>query len=55
MMVGVFPVLFFGWKLVKKPRWLMPEEVDLITGVEIEENTRYFAPEPSKQVIFSLA
>jgi amino acid transporter len=48
MMVGVFPVLFVGWKFVKKTRWLMPEEVDSIRGADIEEYTRYFAPEPSK-------
>lgn len=32
MMVGVFPVLFVGWKVLKKSQWRRPEEVDLLTN-----------------------
>lgn len=28
-MVFLFPVLFVGWKVVKRTRWYSPEEVDL--------------------------
>ncbi|KAF2725224.1 amino acid transporter [Polychaeton citri CBS 116435] len=47
--VGLFPVLFFGWKIIKKTKWKKPHEVDLKGEVEeIEEYTRNFVPEPSK-------
>lgn len=29
-MVIVAPILFFGWKLIKKTKWLKPHEVDLV-------------------------
>ncbi|KAI9736211.1 MAG: hypothetical protein M1834_001096 [Cirrosporium novae-zelandiae] len=49
MMVGVFPVLFIGWKVVKKTKWKKPEEVDLVSGVdEIEEYTRNYVPDPKR-------
>jgi amino acid transporter len=42
-MIGVFPILYFGWK------FFQPEEVDLVSGVvEIEEYTRDFVTEPPK-------
>jgi yeast amino acid transporter len=48
LMVGLFPVIFFGWKILKKTRWLPPHEVDLRTGVaEIEEYTSNFVPNNS--------
>lgn len=48
-MCGIFPVLFIGWKVVKKTRWYKPEEVDLVTGVEeVDEYTRNYVPEQSK-------
>jgi len=48
-MVGVFPVLFVGWKVVKRTRWRRPEEVDLIKDVaEFEEYTREFVPVPQR-------
>lgn len=37
-MVFLTPVLFLGWKLVKRTKWHRPEEVDLVGEVkEIEE------------------
>ncbi|KAJ5757899.1 uncharacterized protein N7511_006593 [Penicillium nucicola] len=51
-MIGVFPVLYFGWKFFHKTKFLKPEEVDLLSGVvEIEEYTRDFVTEPPKTVI----
>ena len=48
-MIGVFPVLFIGWKILKKTKWLKPEEVDLYKDVEeIEEYTRNYSPDPEK-------
>lgn len=48
-MCAVFPVLFVGWKLLKRTRWLRPEEVDLRRDVEeIEEYTKGYVPEPAK-------
>ncbi|KGQ01400.1 hypothetical protein PAAG_11864 [Paracoccidioides lutzii Pb01] len=48
-MIGVCPVLFLGWKLIKKSKWLKPHEVDLFTDVaEIDEYTRKFVPTPPK-------
>jgi yeast amino acid transporter len=47
--VGLFPVLFGAWKLIKKTKWRKLEEVDLKGEVEeIEEYTRNFVPQPSK-------
>lgn len=40
-MTGVFPVLFLGWKLLKRAKWLAPHEVDLVRHLaEIEDYTR---------------
>lgn len=48
-MIGVFPVLFFSWKLLKRTRWLKPEEVDLLKDVaEIEEYTKNFVQQPPR-------
>ena len=49
MMIGVFPVLFLGWKLLKRTKWLKPHEVDLQKDLdEIEEYTRNFVERPPK-------
>ena len=48
-MIGVFPVLYFGWKFMHGTKFLKPEEVDLVSGLaEIEEYTRQYVPEPPK-------
>lgn len=42
-MVFLFPVLFVGWKVVKRTRWYAPEEVDLKgEREEIEEVCFFF-------------
>ena len=48
-MIGVFPVLFTGWKLLKRTKWLKPEEVDLVRDVEeIDEYTRNYVAVPER-------
>lgn len=49
-MVGVFPIIFIGWKTVKKTKWLKPHEVILRTQEveEIEEYTRNYVERPPK-------
>ena len=48
-MIGLFPVLFFWWKLIKKSKWRKPEEVDLKGEVaEIDEYTRNYVPTPPR-------
>ena len=50
-MIGLFPVLFIGWKLIKRTKWRKGHEVDLKGEVwEIDEYTRNFVPEPYKNV-----
>ncbi|KAF3389311.1 General amino acid permease AGP2 [Penicillium rolfsii] len=51
-MIGVFPVLYFGWKIFHRTKFLKPEEVDLVSGLaEIEEYTRDFVQVPPKSVV----
>ena len=48
-MVGLFPVLFLFWKVLKKTKWLAPEEVDLVSGVrEIDDYTRDYVEAPAE-------
>ncbi|CAD6438923.1 ed8da816-93de-4b87-ba72-1b42cdec0608 [Sclerotinia trifoliorum] len=49
-MIGVFPIIFIGWKVVKKTKWLKPHEVILRTQEveEIEEYTRNYLERPPK-------
>ncbi|KAJ4407560.1 general amino acid permease agp2 [Didymella pomorum] len=47
MMVFLFPIIFLGWKFVKKTKTVKPHDADLITDLaEIEEYTRNFVPVP---------
>lgn len=48
-MIGLFPVLFFGWKFFKKTKVRKPVEVDLKGEVEeINEYTKNFVPTPPR-------
>ena len=48
-MIAVFPIIFIGWKLIKKSKWKRPEEVDLYANLdEIEEYQRNYVPTPDK-------
>ena len=50
-MIGLFPILYFGWKLVKRSKVRKAEEVDLKGEVgEIEEYTRNYVPTPPRYV-----
>ncbi|KKY27111.1 putative general amino acid permease [Phaeomoniella chlamydospora] len=45
MMIFVFPVLYLGWKFIKKTKWVKSEEADLIgEREEIEEYHREYVP-----------
>ncbi|ERF70679.1 hypothetical protein EPUS_02545 [Endocarpon pusillum Z07020] len=49
MMIFVFPILFVGWKLIKKSKWYKPGEADLYKDVdEIEEYQRTYVPTPPR-------
>lgn len=55
-MIPVFPILFFGWKFIKKTKWLKPEEVDLKKDLdEIEAYERNYVPTPPRYVLIFLA
>lgn len=52
-MIGVFPILFVGWKLIKRTKWLRPDEVDLVKDLdEVEDYTRNYVPIPPKNKFF---
>lgn len=54
-MIGFFPVLFVGWKLLKRTKWLAPHEVDLVRDLaEIEDYTRTYVHVPEQSVPFFL-
>jgi amino acid transporter len=49
-MIGLFPVLFIGWKLIKKTKWTRAVDVDLQGEVEeIEEYQANFVPSASSE------
>lgn len=49
-MIFVFPVIFVGWKVLKKTKWLKAHEVVLRTREvdEIEQYTRDYVERPPK-------
>lgn len=48
-MIGLVPLLFIGWKVLKRTRFRKPMEVDLVRDLEeIEEYTRNFVPLPPR-------
>ncbi|PNS14567.1 Proline-specific permease [Sphaceloma murrayae] len=48
-MIFVFPCIFVGWKLVKKTKWVRPEEADLQENLdEIAEYEANYVPAPYK-------
>lgn len=52
-MIGLFPVLFVGWKVVKKTKWKKAHEVDLKGEVEdIEDYQREYVPVPPRYAVF---
>lgn len=52
MMIMICPLLFVGWKLVRKTRFHRPLEVDLRQDLAgIEEYQRDYVPSPPKSVL----
>jgi len=48
-MIGICPVLYVGYKIVKRTRIYKPEEVDLVKNLdEIEEYERTYVPIPPR-------
>ncbi|KAM0253903.1 hypothetical protein ACHAQJ_007078 [Trichoderma viride] len=48
-MIFVYPILYFGYKIVRKTKIRKPEEIDLFKDVdEIEEYQRNYIPTPPK-------
>lgn len=41
-MIGVFPVLFVGWKVIKKTKWLKPMDV-VLRPKEVDDIDEYTA------------
>jgi amino acid transporter len=49
MMIFIFPVLFLGWKFIKKTKFKRAHEIDLQQDLaEIEHYTANFMPTPDK-------
>lgn len=49
MMIMLFPVLYFGWKIIHKTKIYKPIEVDLLKDLDvIEEYEQNFVPQPPK-------
>ena len=50
-MIFVYPVLYFGYKVVRKTKIRKPEEVDLVKDLaEIEEYQNNYIPTPPRYV-----
>ncbi|RMX85328.1 hypothetical protein D0869_03908 [Hortaea werneckii] len=50
-MIALCPILFVGWKVIKRTRLRKPHEVDLEGEIEeIDEYTRNFVPQPYRNV-----
>ncbi|KAB8257449.1 amino acid permease/ SLC12A domain-containing protein [Aspergillus pseudonomiae] len=55
-MIGVFPIIFFGWKFWHKSHIRKPEEIDLKTGLdEIDEYERNHVSLPSSNIFSRFA
>lgn len=53
-MVGVCPLLFVGYKVLKRSKFHKPEEVDLLKNLdEIEEYEATYEPQPAKYATIS--
>ena len=48
-MIGICPVLFVAWKVIKRTKFYAPHEVDLFKNLaEIDEYQRNFVPTPDR-------
>ncbi|KAK1915440.1 hypothetical protein P3342_003250 [Pyrenophora teres f. teres] len=47
LMIFIFPMLFVGWKFLKKTKWVPSHEADLVSDLaEIEEYHRNYVEKP---------
>lgn len=54
-MIFVYPVLYFGYKFIRKTEIRKPEEIDLFKDLdEIEEYQRNYIPTPPRYVLVVL-
>jgi len=52
MMIFLFPVIYIGWKLLKKTKWVRSDEADLYQDLdEIEEYHKNYVPVPPKNAV----
>ncbi|CCE87116.1 Piso0_005655 [Millerozyma farinosa CBS 7064] len=50
LMIFVDIAIYVGVKLIKRPKWVKPEDVDLVTGLkEVEQHERQFYAEAEKR------
>lgn len=50
-MLAVFPILYVGYKVIRKTKILKPHEVDLVKDLDtIEEYERNYIPQPPAYV-----
>lgn len=48
-MIFIYPVLYFGYKIIRKTKIHKPEEIDLFKDLdEIEEYQRNYIPTPPR-------
>lgn len=48
-MIGICPLLYVGWKLLKRSKFQRPEEIDLAKNLdEIEEYEANYVPRPAR-------
>ncbi|KAK5094481.1 general amino acid permease agp2 [Exophiala xenobiotica] len=48
-MIGVFPIMYFAWKLIHKTKWVEPAEADLKKDLdEVEEYQRNYVEMPPR-------
>lgn len=52
-MIGVFPLLYLGWKFLKRTKIYKSEEVNLTENLkEIEDYQATYVPTPPRYVLF---
>lgn len=51
-MIFVYPILYFGYKIIRKTEIRKPEEIDLFKDLdEIEEYQRNYIPTPPRYAL----
>lgn len=50
-MIGVCPVLYVGWKILKRSKFQRAEGIDLVKNLgEVEEYEANYVPKPARYV-----